>query len=113
MIDFLANCILWVCAIYGIIEIFKNIAYIHSCNKIHSDGINIIVTVKNQENRIEGFLRSLNFRILYGKEDFVENIIVLDLNSNDNTKRIIDNYSRDCSIVKVLNWNEFEELFRP
>ena len=53
MIDFLANCILWVCAIYGIIEIFKNIAYIHSCNKIHSDGINIIVTVKNQENRIE------------------------------------------------------------
>lgn len=73
----------------------------------------MIVAVKNQENKIEGFLRSLNFRLLYGKEDYVENIIVLDLNSSDNTKKIIDNFSSDCSNVKVLNWNEFEELFCP
>lgn len=113
MMDFLANCILWVCAIYGIIEIIKNIIYIKSCNSINPDGIHLIVAVKNQEDKIEGFLRTLNFRLLYGKEDNIEDIIILDLNSNDNTKHIVDNFANDCSNVKVVNWCEFEELFSP
>lgn len=113
MINFIINCIFWVCALYGFIEIIKNIIYIHSCNSIKADGINMIVTVKNQEDTIEGFLRSLNFRILYGKEDCVNNIIVLDLNSSDNTKNIVENFSFDYPSVKVLNWREFEELFSP
>ncbi len=113
MVDFLINSLFWICAIYGLIEIIKNIFYIHSCNKIKSDGINIIVAVKNQENVIEGFLRSLCFRILYGKEECLENIIVLDLDSTDNTKNIITNFSSDYPAVKVLGWNEFNELFNP
>ena len=111
MMDFFINCVLWVCAIYGIIEIVKNIIYVKSCNSIHPDGIHLVVAVKNQEDKIEGFLRSLNFRLLYGKEDNIEDIIVLDLNSNDNTKYIVDNFANDSSNVKVVNWNEFEELF--
>lgn len=113
MIEYILNCILWVCALYGFIEIVKNIVYIHSCNNIKTDGIHMIVAVKNQENKIEGFLRSLNFRIIYGKEDCVENVIVLDLNSSDRTKQIIENFSADYPSIKVLNWNEFEELFSP
>lgn len=113
MTDFLVNFIVWVCAIYGLIEIIKTVFYIHSCNKIKTDGINMIVAVKNQEDKIEGFLRSLNFRILYGKEDCVENIIVLDLNSDDKTKYISENFSNEHSNVKVLNWKEFEDLFSP
>ncbi len=113
MLDFILNCILWVCALYGLIEIIKNAIYIHSCNKIKTDGIHMIVAVKNQEDTIEGFLRSLNFRIIYGKEDCIENIIVLDLNSTDNTKHIIENFSSDYPSIKVLNWTEFQELFSP
>lgn len=113
MVDFLVNCIVWVCAIYGIIEIIKNFLYIKSCNSINPDGIHMIVAVKNQEDKIEGFLRSLNFRLLYGKEDNIEDIIVLDLNSNDNTKNIVDNFTHDCPNVKVVTWYEFEELFNP
>lgn len=113
MIDFFINCFFWVCALYGIIEIVKNIIYIHTCNKIKTKGINIIIAVKNQEDKIEGFLRSLNFRILYGREEAVENIIVLDLNSTDNTKKIVENFSKDYPSVKILNWNEFKEIFNP
>lgn len=113
MLDYIINCIFWVCALYGFIEIIKNIIYIHSCNSIKTEGIHIIVAVKNQENKIEGFLRSLNFRILYGKEDSIENIIVLDLNSSDNTKQIIENISSDYSNIKIVNWKEFNELFSP
>ncbi len=113
MQDFIINCFLWVCAIYGLIEMIKNILYIHSCNKINNNGINIVVTVKNQEDKIEGFLRSLNFRLLYGKEECVENIIVVDLNSSDNTKKIVENITSDYTNIKFLGWNEFEELFNP
>lgn len=113
MLDFILNCMLWVCALYGIIEIIKNILYIHSCNKIKTSGIHMIVAVKNQENKIEGFLRSLNFRIVYGKEDCIENILVLDLNSTDNTKHIVESFSLDYPMVKVIDWNEFVELFSP
>ena len=113
MINYIINCIFWILALYGLIEIIKNIFYIHSCSKIHNDGINIVITTKNQENKIEGFLRSLNFRLLYGKENFFENIIVLDLNSTDNTKSIIENISKDCTNIKLINWKEFEELFSP
>lgn len=111
MLDFLLNCTLWVCALYGLIEIIKNIIYIHSCNNIKTEGIHIIIAVKNQENKIEGFLRTLNFRLLYGKEDYIENIIVLDLDSNDNTKHIIDNFSNEHSNFKILNCKDFVELF--
>lgn len=113
MTDFLINCLLWVLALYGFIEIIKNILYIHSCNKVQTDGINMIVAVKNQENKIEGFLRTLNFRFLYGKEDCIENIIVLDLNSNDNTKNIVKSFSNDNPNIKLINWSEFIELFSP
>ena len=47
MLDFILNCILWVCALYGLIEIIKNAIYVHSCNKIKTDGIHMIVAVKN------------------------------------------------------------------
>lgn len=113
MLNFTITCIFWICALYGIIEIIKNLLYIHSCNKIQTDGINLIVTVKNQEDKIEGLLRNLNFRILYGKEDCINNIIVLDLNSSDKTKNIIDKFSNDNSFVKVISWDEFNELFSP
>ena len=71
----------------------------------------MIIAVKNKEDIIEGFLRNLNFRILYGKENLIENIIVLDLNSSDNTRHIVERFSNDCSNVRLINWNEFEELF--
>lgn len=113
MADFIFNCILWVFALYGIIEIIKNIFYIKSCNCIETNGIHLVLLVKNQENKIEGLLRSLNFRILYGKEECIEDILVLDLNSNDNTKKIVENISLDSPNIKILNWKEFEELFSP
>lgn len=113
MLDFILNCFLWVCALYGLIEIIKTSIYASSCKHINTDGINIIVTVKNKEDKIEGFLRALNFRILYGKNDSIENIMVLDLNSNDNTKQIVENFAADYPCVKPINWKEFEELFSP
>lgn len=113
MLDFIINCIIWVCALYGFLDIIKNLIYIRACNKIKTTGIHMIIATKNQENTIEGFLRSLNFKILCNNENLVDNVILLDLNSNDSTKHIIEKFAFEHENFKVINWDEFEELFKP
>lgn len=110
MIEFIMNTIFWTLAIYGLFEIIKNIIYISSYTKFKSDGIYIIIAAKNQEDKIEVFLRSMLFKIFYGKEEYLKNIIVTDLKSSDNTKEIIKKLSKEYNNFKVLNWNECEEL---
>ena len=72
--------------------------------------IYVIIAVKNQEEKIEGFLRSILFKILYGREDYLKNIIVADLNSSDNTKEIAKKLSKDYDILKVTGWKECKDI---
>ena len=110
MIDFISNGIVWVFAIYGLIEIIKTLYYICTYTKLESDGIYFIIAVKNQEEKIEVFMRSILFRILYGKEEYIKNIIVTDLGSNDKTKEIIEKLSEDYKNINLLDWKECKEL---
>ena len=64
MENFILNSILWTLAIYGAIEILKTIINIYTYKNLNPDGIYIIIAVKNQANKIEGFLRNFLFRII-------------------------------------------------
>lgn len=110
MLDFVINGIFWVLALYGLFEIIKNIIYICTYTNLSSDGIYIIIAIKNQENKIEGFLRTILFRIMYGKEDCVKDVIVTDLNSTDDTMKILNKLSKDYDNIKVTNWKECKEV---
>lgn len=103
MMFFLINTIVWTFALYGlfnfIISIFRT--YYHC--KTSSEGIYVFIAVKNQENKIEGFLRSILFRVLYGQEDCLDNIYVVDLNSNDKTPQILNILSSDYEFVKITD----------
>ena len=110
MLEFIKNTIFWILDIYGLFEIIKNIIYISTYTKFKSDGIYVIIAVKNQEEKIEGFLRSILFKILYGREEYLKNIIVADLNSSDNTKDIVRKLSKDYDILKVTSWKDCKEI---
>lgn len=110
MIDFILHVIFWTLALYGLFELIKNIIYLYTYTNLKSEGIYIIVTVKNQEDKIEGFMRSFLFKILYGKEDSLKNIIVTDLRSTDNTKEILKKLSDDYEILKVASWKDCKEI---
>ena len=73
--ELILNTIFWTLAIYGLIEIVRNIIYLYTYTKLKSDGIYLIIAVKNQEERIEGILRVILFKILYGREEYFKNII--------------------------------------
>ena len=116
MLEFVLNTIFWTLAIYGLFEIIKNIIYISTYTKFKSNGIYVIIAVKNQEEKIEGFLRSIIFKILYGREEYLKNIIVADLQSSDNTKEIAKKLSKDYEILKKQELNlgtEEKTVFSP
>ena len=110
MLEFVLSTIFWTLAFYGLFELVKNIVYIFTYTKLKSDGIYIIIAVKNQEEKIEGFLRSILFKILYGREEELKNVIVADLKSKDDTKTIAKKLSKDYECLKVLSWKETREL---
>ncbi len=110
MSEFILNGIFWILALYGLFEIIKNIIYICTYTNLKSDGIYVIIAAKNQENKIEGFLRTFLFRIMYGKEECVKDVIVTDLNSSDDTMKILDKLSKDYDNIKVTNWKECKEV---
>lgn len=108
--DFILNGILWVLALYGLFEIIKTIIYTYTYTNLKADGIYLIVAAKNQEKKIEGFLRSFLFRVLYGKDDNVKDVIVVDLNSTDETKEILEKLSNDYANIKVADWRNCKEI---
>lgn len=110
MANFLFHMILWTLALYGLFEIMKTILYIVTYTNLKSDGIYVIIGVKNQEDKIEGFMRSILFRFLYGKEEYIKKIIVADLDSKDQTKPILDRLSQDYECIKVTNWKDCKEM---
>lgn len=101
--------VMWTLALYGLFEVIKNIIYICTYTKLSSNGMYIIIAVKNQEEKIECFFRNLLFRIIYGKEE-INNILVVDLNSSDNTKKIIENLCKEYEQINLLKWKECKEL---
>ncbi|MCI9016333.1 MAG: hypothetical protein HFJ53_04100 [Clostridia bacterium] len=110
MWNFILNATIWTLALYGLFEIIKTTMYIFSYTNLKTDGIYMIIAVKNQENKIEGFIRTILFRFLYGKEDNIKDIIVADLDSSDKTMQILEKLQKDYECIKVSNWRECKEL---
>lgn len=110
MVDFFLNLLLWTLAIYGLIELVKNIYYIYTCTNLKTNGIYLIVACKNQENTIEAYMRSIFFRMVYGKEEYIKDIIVTDLNSNDETEEILKRLQNEYKYMKIINWKDCKKV---
>ena len=110
MINFIINTCIWTLALYGLFEIVKNIIYISTYVNYKEDGIYIIIATKNQENKIEGFLHSCLFKIFYGKEEYIKDIIVVDLGSTDKTVHIEEKIVQEMQGIKLIKWEECKEL---
>ena len=110
MIGFIFNTIFWTFTLYGIFEFIKNVIYVTTYTSMKANGTYVIIVVKNQEDKIEVFLRSILFKILYGREEYLKNVIVADLESSDNTKEIAKKMSKDYEILKVISWKECKEI---
>lgn len=110
MADFILTSTLWILALYGLFEIVKTIIHIHKYPKVSFGETSFIITVHNQENSIEYFLRIFIYKILYYNLSIPE-IIIVDLDSTDNTLNILRAFSNDFYFIKVLTLDEYKSLF--
>ena len=110
MTDFIVTSIIWILALYGLIEIIKTILHSMLKVKFKNDGIYIVIATKNQEKKIEGFLRSFLFRTLYGNDDYITEILVTDLDSTDNTLQILEKLQENYDEIKVCDWKTCRDI---
>ena len=103
MFKFILEIILWSLCIYGILSLVKDIFDASTYNKI-SDKVKLVLAVKDVEDGIENYIRELNF----GK-NFYNNLAVIDLDSKDKTKEILQELEKDCMNIKVLETDEGKE----
>lgn len=109
IMDFILTSILWILALYGLTEIIKTIIHVHKYPKISFDGTSFILTVKNQENNIEYFLRLFIYKILYYNLS-IPKMIIVDLDSTDNTLGILRKFAEDFYFINVLTFDEYKSL---
>lgn len=110
MLDTLLNTLVYILAIYGMIEIIKTIYYIMECTNLREDGIYIIIATKNQANKIEGLLRSILFKIMYGKENEIKKVILTDLSSKDDTLKKLKKFKEENEYVMVSTWRKCKDI---
>ena len=110
MFDFILISLLWIFALYGIFEFIRSIIKIVKFPNLSSANVNLVITVKDQENTIEALLNYIMYNFLYN--DFYSNfskILIVDLGSSDNTLNIIRCYSKDYSFIKALSLEEYKD----
>lgn len=92
--------IIWCFAVYGILVMIQEIARNHTYHKIE-ENTKLILTVKNVEEGIENYIRELSCG-----RNFYNNLVVIDLNSEDDTLYILKELEKENINMKILTYDE-------
>lgn len=112
MLDILMQSLICFFAIYGIIQMVMNIyTWLHNMHFKKNDDVYIIVTVKNQQETIEGIIRSIVWKSLNNIHGgIVPNILVVDMGSTDETPRILDRLHLEYDFIQVTDSEGYAKM---
>ena len=105
--DYLANLFIWTFFLFGIYEFFRTIILDFLKKRKNTY---LLVVVKDGENFIEGQLRLEILKNKFLNGNYISKILVVDMNSNDNTYNIIENLSKENKIIKLVNLEELTSI---
>ena len=100
MLEVIVYGLIWCFAIYGILVMIQEITRKSTYKKIE-ENVKLIMTVKNAEEGIENYIREISM----GK-NFYNNLVVIDLNSTDETLSILKELEKENINLKILNESE-------
>ncbi len=99
--------------VYGVIQMGINI-YRELCNVyfVKNEDVYIIITVKNQQDTIEGIIRSIVWKSLNSKRGggIVPNILVVDMGSTDETPEILERLCVEYDFIEVTDNVEYTKI---
>ena len=103
MLEIIIYGLIWCFAVYGILVMIQEIARSSTYKKIE-ENIKLIMTVKDVENGIENYVRELNLG-----RNFYNNLVIIDLDSKDETLCILRELEKENINLKILNKVEGKE----
>lgn len=106
------DAVIWFFAIFGVIQFCKYImeSIFEFFRKKEEDQL-IVITVKNQQDHIEGILRSVVWKSLNHKRGRqVPNILVVDLGSTDDTYTILERLCKEYQFLAVTDKQGYIDL---
>jgi len=92
--------IIWCFAVYGILVMLQEITRNNTYHKIE-ENVKLIMTVKNAEDGIENYVRELSFG-----RNFYNNLVVIDMESDDDTLCILKELEKENINMKILSKQE-------
>ena len=110
MLSFIIQTVIWTLILYIGFEIMRIIIYYLISPKVKQENEYMIITVRDGEEYIEGYLRLLIFNVLYGKENYIKQILIMDLGSKDNTRNIIKKLELQYKCIKLIDFEEFKDI---
>ncbi len=98
------DALFWFFAIFGVIQLCKHIYESIIQFMLKEEEQLIVITVKNQQDHIEGILRSVVWESLNNKKSRqVPNILVVDLGSTDETYTILEKLCKEYQFIAVTD----------
>lgn len=92
--------IIWCFAVYGVLVMIQEITRNNTYHKIE-ENVKLIMTVKDVEEGIENYVRELSFG-----RNFYNNLVIIDLDSKDDTLCILKELEKENINMKVLTKEE-------
>lgn len=100
MFEIIIYGIIWCFAVYGILIMIQEITRNSTYHKIE-ENVKLILTVKNVEDGIENYVRELSFG-----RNFYNNLVIIDLDSEDDTYCILKELEKENINMKILTKSE-------
>ena len=106
MLEVIVYGLIWCFAIYGILVMIQEITRKSTYKKVE-ENIKLIMTVKDVEDGIENYVRELSFG-----RNFYNNLVIIDLDSKDETLCILKELEKENINMKILNSREGKEYLQ-
>lgn len=100
MLEIIVYGFIWCFAIYGILVMIQEITRKSTYKKIE-ENVKLIMTVKDAEDGIENYIRELSMG-----RNFYNNLVIIDLNSTDDTLSILKELEKENMNLKILTEQE-------
>lgn len=97
MFECFVGAVVWCFFIYGLISLVQDLIKTSTYRKIE-ENIKLIMTVKNVDNGIENYIREISLG-----RNFFNNLVVIDMDSNDETMVILKELEEENFNMKILD----------
>lgn len=94
---------------YGIIVFIKDVWH-NIKRKVNKNNFKIVFLFKNAEDDVEYIIRDF-MNSVYSKSVSKDNLYMVDINSNDHTKIILEKLMEDYKLNDIIDFDSREEIF--